>query len=72
MDLQHPSITRIERNGYPYSGKREDVGTDALGNEVFSGEEVLFYEDEFFLVEELSTDAIEILEMFGADYRIAK
>ena len=70
--MNHPLIDRIQTKDYPFSKRREVVGNDALGNEVFSGEEILFYQDEFFLVEELSEDAIEVLEMFGADYKIAK
>lgn len=71
-DIEHPAIARTLRTGYPYSPKREMVGTDSLGNEVFSGEEILEFMDEFYLVEELSSDAIEILEQHGATYKIAK
>lgn len=72
MGLEHPTITRIRRTGYPYSARREAIGTDFFGNEVYAGEEILVFGDEFFLVEELSTDAREILEAFGGDYRIAE
>ena len=70
--MQHPMIDRIQTKGYPFSHRREIVGTDSLGNEVFTGEEIIFFQDEFFLVEELSEDAVEILEMLGADYKVAK
>ncbi|MFC2948568.1 hypothetical protein [Virgibacillus sediminis] len=70
--MEHPAITRTIKTGYPYSDRREEYGTDALGNEVFEGDEILVYQDEFYLVEELSTDAIQILEQHGGDYRIAK
>ncbi|WP_029265760.1 hypothetical protein [Virgibacillus alimentarius] len=70
--IQHPEITRTLRTGYPYSPKREEYGIDALGNEVFTDEEILEYEDEFYLVEELSADAREILENHGAIYKVAK
>lgn len=70
--LEHPTITRTLRTGYPYSPRRQEIGIDALGNEVFEGDEILVYEDEFYLVSELSSDAIEILEKHGADYRIAR
>lgn len=72
MDLQHPMITRIERTGYPFSNKREEWGIDALGNEVFTGDEIIEFMDEFYLVEELSSDAKEILEQHGGTYKIAK
>jgi len=70
--LEHPVIEQINRTGYPFSDRREEYGTDGLGNEVFKGEEILVLDDEFFLVEELSMDAIEILEILDADYEIAK
>lgn len=70
--MDHPVVERIIATGYPYSLKREEYGIDALGNETFTGEEILIYQDEFFLVEELSPDAVEVLEMFGADYKTAK
>jgi len=69
--MDHPMIERIERTGIPYSERREAYGTDGLGNEVFPGEEILELEDDFFLVEELSADAKEILEMLGATYKTA-
>jgi len=70
--MQHPLIDRIECTGIPYSPRRAEYGIDALGNLVLKGEEILVYQDDFFLVEELSPDAVEILERFGADYKIAK
>lgn len=72
MDLQHPAITQTIRSGYPYSERRETVGTDGLGNEVFTGEEIIEFMDEFYLVEELSIDAREILEQHGGVYKTAK
>lgn len=52
--------------------ERKEVGTDALGNEIFEGDEVFEYNEELFVVEELSYDAREILELFGAVRKIAK
>ncbi|MCM3739196.1 hypothetical protein M3210_02825 [Oceanobacillus luteolus] len=72
MGLEHPAITQIERTGYPYSAKREDWGTDGLGNEILSGDEILEFMEEVYVVEELSSDAREILEQHGAIYKIAK
>lgn len=71
MDMEHPMITRMERTGIPYSEKREAYGNDARDNEVWPGDEILCLEDEFYLVEELSPDAKEILEHMGATYKIA-
>lgn len=47
------------------------VGTDALGNEIFVGDEIYEYEDELFVIEELSFDAREILDLLGATRRFA-
>lgn len=70
--MQHPTIDRIERTGFPFSDRREERGVDALGNDVYTGDEILIYEDEFWLVEELSLDCKETLEIIGAEYQIAK
>lgn len=72
MGLQHPAITRALRTGYPYSDKREEWGTDGLGNQVFSGDEIMEFMGEIYVVEELSSDAREILEQHGAIYKIAE
>jgi len=65
IDIEDPRITRINRTGYPETEK-EPYGEDFFGNEVFLGDEILVLDDEFFLKEMLSTDAIEILRHFGA------
>jgi len=71
--MQHPIVERIQRTGYPiYSPRRQEYGTDALGNEVFSGDQILVFEDEFFLVETLMNETKEALEVIGATYEIAK
>ena len=70
--MEHPMITQIENTGYPYSAKREDWGTDGLNNDVYSGDEIIEFDEEIYLVEELSTDAIEIMEQHGGVYKIAK
>lgn len=70
--MEHPAITHMERTGFPpYSPRREEYGTDALGNEVLVGDEILVLEDEFYLVEELTSQSKEILEHLGATYKIA-
>jgi len=72
LDIQHPMITQIERTGYPYSERRETVGSDGLGNEVFSGDPIVEFMGEFYLAEKLSSDAIEIMDQHGATHKIAK
>ncbi|PAE27883.1 hypothetical protein CHI07_16925 [Paenibacillus sp. 7884-2] len=70
--MQHPIIDRIESTGYPYSAKRGIISKDPFGNDVLPGDEMLVLDDDFYLVEELSGDAVEILERHGATYKIAK
>ncbi|WP_424475360.1 hypothetical protein [Oceanobacillus kimchii] len=71
--MDHPMIEEMEQAGYlKTSHRREEYGVDGLGNEVFTGEEILIFADEIYLVEVLSDDAIEILEQHGATYKIAQ
>jgi hypothetical protein len=70
--LEHPDITRALRTGYAYSERREMSFVDGLGNDVHSGDEILVLNDEFYLVDELFQETIEVLEQQGATYKIAK
>lgn len=71
--LEHPTIERVIRTGYvTYSPKREQYGVDGLGNEVFKNDEIIVLNDEFFLRETLLCESIELLEVLGASYEIAK
>ncbi|MBN6206233.1 hypothetical protein JYK21_07200 [Ralstonia pickettii] len=70
--MDHPMIERIERTGYPYSERRGISGTDGLGHEVYSGDEIIEFMGEFYLVDELSLDAIEILGQHGGVHKVAK
>ena len=72
MDIEHPTITKTIRTGYPYSDKRQEYGVDGLRNEVFTGEQILKINDEFFLVDELTEQSIELLELLGAVYENAR
>lgn len=72
MDLEHPTITKMERTGYPFSDHRKEYGIDGLGNEVLHGDEILVLDDEFYLVDELFQETIEVLENHGAFHEIAK
>lgn len=62
--MQHPDITRIER--YGYAKKESEIGRDFFGHTFYEGEELYIFEDEVFVAEELSSDAKQILEYFGA------
>lgn len=69
--MDHPIVKEIERHGYPLSHKEPKLlFLDALGNNVYEGDEVLEFDDEIYVVEELSSDAIEILERHGASRRV--
>ena len=71
--MEHPEITTIERTGYPsWSKETEIIGVDSMGVEIYEGDEVFVIGDEVFVKEELSCDAVEILEKIGADLEIAK
>jgi len=73
VDLEHPDVSKARRTGYyPYSGKRNVVGKDPLGNEVLTGDEILVLHDEFYLLDELQPQSIEILQHHGAVLKIAK
>ncbi len=72
MSIEHPDITRTMLTGYPFSPRRRTVRVDGLGNEVYSGDEIIEFMDEFYLVDELSSDAQEIIESHGGIYKIAK
>jgi len=66
-----PIVKAIERTGYP-PGVREPkvLFEDSLGHEVYEGDEVIEFDEEIYLIDEISYDAIEILEKHGATRRI--
>lgn len=69
--IEHPMVTAIRQYGYP-DPEPEPFGDDFFGNEVFPGDTILVLDDEFFLKDELSEDAIAILEHYGAVEKTAK
>lgn len=71
LDIQDPRITRTMRTGYPHPVD-SPKGKDFFGNVVYPGDEILEFEDEVFIVDEISTDLQEFLEFLGARYRTAK
>lgn len=70
--MEHPTIERTLQTGYPHSERRQMVWKDGQGNEVYPGDEIILFEDEFYLVDELPATAIEILERHGGRHKIAK
>jgi len=71
MGIEHPEITRMNRTGH-YRPIPKIYGTDALGNTVLGGQEILCIDDIYFLVDALDSTAIEVLELMGAIYSIAE
>ncbi|SFM28664.1 hypothetical protein SAMN04487943_11228 [Gracilibacillus orientalis] len=46
--------------------KTNIYGTDYKGNEVYAGDEIYIYEEEFWLVNATTDDEKELLQFFGA------
>lgn len=67
--MDHPAIVLMERKGEIDLQKMLCI--DALGNEVFEGDEIFEHNDEVFLIETLGHEAKEILEIIGANKKIA-
>ena len=68
--MDHPAAIEVMRTGY--ADKEPDVvGTDALGNEVYKGDEIYILDGEMFLEIELGSQATEILELLGAERKKA-
>lgn len=66
--MDHPDITKIERTGYLYDEPKL-IGTDDLGVEIYSHDEVYEINDRKYVKSMLSSDAIEILEQLGAEIK---
>lgn len=72
MLKDHPVIDQLEVWGYPKTTSLSGfVMDDSLNNEIYTGDEYLEYDGEKYLIEPLSSDAIEILEKHGAERKIA-
>lgn len=69
--MEHPVITAVEQWGYPHKTGHEYVMVDSLNNEIYTGDEYFEFDDELFLIEALTADAIEVLEIIGAERKIA-
>lgn len=66
--MDHPDITKIERTGYLYDEPKL-IGTDDLGVEIYSHDEVYEINDRKYVKSMLSSDAIQILEQLGAEIK---
>ena len=68
----HPIIEQVEQWGYPHKTGHEYVMVDSFKNEIYKGDEYYQLDDEIYLIEPLSNDAIEILKTHGATKLVAK
>ena len=68
--MDHPAVIEAMRTGYAEK-EPEVIGNDALGNEVYVGDEVYVLDGEMFLEIELGSQATEILELLGAERKTA-
>ncbi|MCP3026639.1 hypothetical protein [Halobacillus sp. A5] len=69
--MTHPSVEQVENFGYPLKKEEKYYGTDELGNEVFHGDDIYELNDEYFLIETLTQDSKELLQILGAEKRSA-
>lgn len=69
--MDHPIIKEMETWGYPKRTGYEYVAVDSMNNEIYPGDEYFEFDDELFLIEALTADAIEVLEIIGAERKIA-
>lgn len=55
MDLEHPTITQINRTGYPEDmmDQPEHCGIDYLGDEILDGDDIVIDDGEIILKENL-------------------
>lgn len=72
LRTEHPEVIWISRTGYPADMQPKNRGTDSLGIRIFAGDELLVLDDEKFVKEELSFDALQILKILGAESEVAK
>lgn len=62
--MEHFDITRVNLTGYS-KPIDEPLYLDHFGHQVYAGDEIYEYNDDVYLVEELSQDAIDIIKHNG-------
>jgi hypothetical protein len=66
LDLQHPDITRTLKTGYPNLVEQpEHMGVDYFGFEILTGDEVVEYDGEIVLRENLH----DFLQELGFEFK---
>lgn len=62
----HPIIENMERTGYPDGVEPKELGEDSLGNKIYQGDEMYYFEDLSFVRDEISMDLERTLELINA------
>jgi hypothetical protein len=66
LGLEHPQITEMNRKGYLNALQQpEHMGTDIFGNELLAGDEVVEYNGELALKEDL----LDFLDALGFTFK---
>jgi hypothetical protein len=66
LDLQHPAITQTLKTGYPNLVEQpEHIGVDYFGFEILAGDEVVEYDGEIVLRENLN----DFLQELGFEFK---
>ncbi|MCS0823166.1 hypothetical protein NX029_04235 [Cytobacillus firmus] len=61
--MNHPIVDQIVRNGYPNMGTLpEHVGIDYFGDEILDGDDIVEYDGEIILKDNLVRFLSEVLE----------
>jgi hypothetical protein len=61
LDLEHPSITEVNRKGYiGLANQSEHAGTDVYGTEILSGDDVAIDGNEMILKDNLEKYLYEV------------
>ena len=73
MLRDHPTIERMERTGYPTVEQHDNCGEDFFGTEILEGDDVVLFEGEIVLRENLEDpkNLEEFLEHFGFEFKTA-
>ncbi len=68
--LEHPSITQVNRTGYPENLREqpEHAGIDYFGTEILEGDQIVEFDGEVVLKENLE----QYLAVLGFTFKIAE
>ncbi|KAB8139067.1 hypothetical protein F9U64_01325 [Gracilibacillus oryzae] len=66
----HPVIERMEQHGF--LTEQQHFGNDANGNEVFVGDVIFEFNEEFWLEDQLGYGEVQILKTIGAERKLAQ